>query len=159
MAPPFGPHHSSSASRSVQAFHTTSRGALKVRVTVNGFTVTESLAAIFGSLPFWCLGFVRNGLSRLQAFQIGIKAVEARLPEFPVEIVPVSRLFQRHGLQLAWPPLRLAPARNQPRPFQHLEMFGDGRKAHLARLGEFIAGGLPPREPRQDRAPRRIGKS
>ena len=35
MAQPFGPHHSSSASRSVHAFHTTSRDALKVRVTVN----------------------------------------------------------------------------------------------------------------------------
>ena len=40
-------------------------------------------------------------------------------------------------LQAAGSPLGLAPACDQPRPFEHAEVFGDGRHAHLEWLGEL----------------------
>src|SRR5579863_10433276 len=87
-----------------------------------------------------------------------LQAIEALFPETPIVIEPFRYILKRTGLQPAGTPLRLAPARNQARALQHLQMLGDRGHAHLERLGQFGDRGLTGSEPRENRAPSRIGK-
>src|SRR5207247_9598615 len=73
----------------------------------------------------------------LQGFEIIVEAVEAFLPEFPVALEPVVDALERRGLQPARPPLRFAPARDQPGPFQHLEVLRDRRPADVEGFRTF----------------------
>ena len=71
---------------------------------------------------------------------------------------PVGHLFQWSGREPARPPLRLAAARDQASPLQHLEMFGDGRHAHLEWLGQLRNRSFARGQTCQDGPPCRIGE-
>ena len=62
------------------------------------------------------------------------------------------------GLEPARPALRVAPARDEPGALEHLEVHRDRGLAHRERLGELVTDGLARGQPRQDRAPGRIGE-
>src|SRR6266508_924462 len=97
-------------------------------------------------------------LLRLQLVQIIVQAIEALVPKAAITFEPVVNVLQRVGLDPAGPPLRLAAACDEAGALQHLEMLGDGGKAHLKRLCELGHRGFAQREPRQDGAARRIGE-
>src|SRR5205823_3935905 len=88
------PNQSAKRSGSVHSRHTRSRGASKTRVIV-----------VPGSL-----------------MQTLVEAVEASLPEATVRLEPVGRVLQRRPLQVRGPELRRPPARDQPRPLEHLQV-------------------------------------
>jgi hypothetical protein len=94
----------------------------------------------------------------LDPSKVIVEAAEARLPQAPVLINPVGDVFQGGGLQTARAPLGFTSPRDEPGPFEHFEVLGDGGKAHLERLGEFGDRGLPRGESRQDGSARRIGQ-
>jgi hypothetical protein len=73
----------------------------------------------------------------LQFLQVDLEPVEALLPKPTIIFEPVVDALESLNLQPARPPLRLAPARDKSGPLQYLEMFLDGREAHLARLGQL----------------------
>src|SRR5690348_10344044 len=148
---PSGAHHRIACWGSVQAPYTMSRGASKRRVMTSSRSAASAaalglalLAAIF--------------LLLLQLAQIVVEAVEALLPEAAIMLDPARHVLERSGLEPAWPPLRLAAARDEAGALQHLEVLGDGGHAHLERLGQLGDRGLAQGEPRQDGAPRRVGE-
>src|SRR5687768_17628696 len=58
-------------------------------------------------------------------------------------LFPYTTLFRSRGrLEAAGPPLGIAAARDQPRPFEHPEMLRHGRHAHRERLGQLGHGPL-----------------
>src|ERR1700686_3106911 len=54
--------------------------------------------------------------------------------------------------------LRVAATRDQARTFEHLQVFRDRRQAHVEGLSELLHRRVAAREPRENRAPRRIGE-
>src|SRR5205823_8064346 len=127
------PNQSAKRSGSVHSRHTCSRGASKTRET---------------EIP-------TSGIRLPQAF---VEPVEAALPEVPVRLEPLDSLAKRCALEAGRPKLRRAAARDQPRALEHLEMLGHRLDADRERLGELVHRRVALREPRQDRAPRRVGE-
>src|SRR5262245_62540926 len=126
---PRGAHHLSRCSLRVHARNTRLRGASKTRVTTSALS------------PPWvaALGFALAAillLLRLQFAQVIVQAIETLLPETAIAFQPVVHLLQRTRFDAAGPPLRLAPAQDQAGALQHLEMLGDGGKAHVEGFGE-----------------------
>src|SRR5882672_12310686 len=138
--------HCLMSSLSVSAFHTRATGASKVRSTTSGssFVTTLSFAAISLLLA---LDFHRVLLA-LQFLEVAFQLVESLLPVAAVVLDPVGDALERIGLEPARPPLRLAPALDQARVLEHLEVLGDGGKAHVKRLGQFHDRGFPRGEAR-----------
>src|SRR5687767_9994243 len=82
------PNQSAKRSGSVHSFHTRSRGASKVRVTV--IPGSAALSRVGGS------AILRPLLGRLQSL---VETVEASLPEPAVVLEPFDRLLERSTLQ------------------------------------------------------------
>jgi hypothetical protein len=71
---------------------------------------------------------------------------------------PTGGFFQRIGLEMARSRLGFATARYQASSFQDLQMLGNGRHAHIERLGEISNGSVTGCEARQDSSARGIGQ-
>src|SRR3984957_20195762 len=123
---PFGPHHCARCFGSVHAANTSSRGASNSRMPM---IARGSLckSRLFVAAMFLALRFRRLGL---QDFQIGIEAIQTLLEETPIVFEPIVDALQLLRLDAAGAELRFAAARDQAGALQHLEMLGDGRKAH-----------------------------
>src|SRR5262245_14908137 len=147
---PFGPHHCARCFGSVHACHTNARGASNSRMAMMACG-SRSRSMLFRAATRLPLG--------LQLAQVIVQAIETFLPEAAIGLEPRIDALEGVGLDAAGPPLRLAAARDEARTLQHLEMLGDGRKAHLERLRHLGHGRLAQHEPRQDGATRRIGES
>src|SRR5271165_4208047 len=130
FANPFGPHHCATCVDSVHALKTSARGASNTRLITRSHSEESMLPLCFASPLLPALIFALSAdmpallrfrfqilVSRvfsLQFLQIVSQPVKALLPESPVMFHPSGNVLQRTGLQPARPPLRLAPARNQP---------------------------------------------
>src|SRR5213594_3367167 len=140
---PCGPHQRTRRSGSVQALRTRRRGASKTRVRTSSRSA-DSVAALV--------------LAAMFLLQKVVQAIEALLPEASVVFEPVRSVLERTRPEPAGSPLGLAAARDQAGALQHLEVLGDGGKAHLEGLGQLRDPGLARAEASKDRAPGGIGQ-
>src|SRR2546423_74345 len=83
---------------------------------------------------------------------------DAFLIETTIALSPLDDFLKRARLELTWPRLRLATARDETGALQHFQMFGNRGEAHLEWLGQLLDRGLPRGEAGQDHSPRWIGK-
>src|SRR5271167_3018956 len=147
---PRGPHQRTRCSGTVHILKTSRRGASKIRVMTSSRSAkraaTSAVIAIFL-------------LTALQFAEIRVEAIKAVVPEAAVVIEPLGSVLEPLRLDPAGPPLRPTAARDQAGPLQHLQVLGDGGKAHRKGLGELVDRGLARGEPCKDRAPRRVSKS
>src|SRR6186997_249549 len=90
--------------------------------------------------------------------QVGIQSFEALFPVAAVLADPIGDLPQRPSLQSTRSPLRLPSLLDETGPFEHAEVLGDGRLAHVEGCGEVLDRRLALSESGQDRAPRRVGE-
>jgi len=95
----------------------------------------------------------------LHDLQIVGQAIEASVPEALIAFEPLEDISEGSGLEVAGAPLRLSATRNQARGFQHLQVLGNGRKAHVIRLGQLSHGGVAIRQSGKDSTPRGIAES
>src|SRR5713101_3497922 len=146
---PCGPHQRTTRSGSVQALKTRRRGASRTRVMTSSRSVDSMAALLLSAMSL---------LPPFQLAQIAFQAVEALFPETAIVLQPVRGVLQRTRLEPAGPPLRLATARDQTGALQHLEVLGDGGKAHLEGRGQLRDRGLAGDEASKDRAPGGIGE-
>src|SRR5712691_1181219 len=147
-----GPHQFDMCSHEVCASNTRSRGASKTRV----MTISRSDGVVTVS---WLLSLPPIVLllsSTLELVQVLVQPVVALLPEAAVPLGPLGDLLERPRLEPGGPPLPLPAPRDQPRPLEHLQVLRDRRQAHLERFRQLGDGGLPRRQPREDRPPRGI---
>src|SRR5437868_12865119 len=93
--------------------------------------VVTSKVSVFLALPAMSL------LLRFQLLQIGVEAIEPLFPDRAKTPGPLGGFFQRGRLQPARAPLRVAPARDESRPFEDPQVLRDRRHAHGERLGQF----------------------
>src|ERR1041384_4273024 len=70
-------------------------------------------------------------LLSFQALQIAVHAIQALLPDVPVVLGKGGHGAQRGGVDLAGPPLRLLPARDQAGALQHAQVLRHGGQAHV----------------------------
>src|SRR6516164_6174181 len=146
---PRGPHQRARCSGSVHILKRSMRGASKIRVTTSSCSAERSAAsAVMAIRPLPALKFAK----------IRVETIKAVVPEMAVVLEPLGGVLEWPRLEPAGPPLRSAAARDQPGALQHLQMLGDGGKAHRKGLGELADSGLARGETRQDRATCRIGK-
>src|SRR5207302_4253877 len=146
---PWGPHQPTRCSGSVQALNTTRGGASKKRETTSS-RCADSVATLLAAAMFLLLLF--------QLTQIVFQAIEALLPEAAIVLQPVGGVLERTRLEPAGTPLRLATARDQAGALQHLEVLGDGGKAHLEWLAQLRDRGHTGGEASEDRTPGGIGE-
>src|SRR5262249_33501268 len=99
-------------------------------------------------------------------FLLGLQFIEQRIetqivffPERAIALEPFIRFSQGFRLQSAWTLLRFDAHGNQACAFEHFEVLGDRRLAHLERGGEFRNRGFAAGELGQDRATRGVGES
>src|SRR5262249_46222135 len=111
--------------------------------------VPEPPSIVFGSALF-SFG--------LQLPEVVVETFEAFLPEAAVVLQPLGCILERCRLEAARAPLCLAAARDQPGSFQHFQVFGNGRHAHLERLRQFGHRTLAQRQTCKDRSPGGIGE-
>src|SRR5579859_365098 len=132
---PLGPHHCATCLGSVNASQTISRGASYTRdVTISRSDAT--VAGLFLSLIAGMLLLLMNSFC-FQRAQIVVEPVEALLPELAIVLHPLMHFLEGGGLQPARTPLRFASVGDQPGALQHFQVLGDGRHAHVERLGQF----------------------
>src|SRR5882757_3307286 len=90
-------------------------------------TVTLAWVVMHSLLSFGASGFVGFaeflGLA-LQLAEQRVEALEAHLPELAVTLEPLGGFRERLGFEPARSSLCIAAARDQARPFQHLEVLG-----------------------------------
>src|SRR5450432_4234568 len=110
---PVGPHHFTTCCGSVHASQTRSRGASNTRVIKISRSEVSSTGMLLADMFL---------LLFLQLAQVFSEAIESLLPDFTVFFHPVGNILEARRFQPARPPLRLAPARDQPRSFEHLKM-------------------------------------
>jgi hypothetical protein len=122
---------------------TSSRGALKVRVTTKSTLLS---------------GVVIVVLLGLNGSEVVVESVETTLPEYAVLGNPVIRFAQGSGFEFAGAPLGLPPARDQSRSLEHLEVLGHSGQAHGERLGQFGDGSFATGQARQNGTPGRVGQ-
>src|SRR6516164_2580101 len=118
---PRGPHQRTRCSGSVHILMTSSRSAER--------SAASAVMAIFG-------------LAALQFAEILVEAIKAVVPEAAIMIEPLGSVPERPCFEPARPPLCLAASRDQPGAFQHLQVLGDGGKAHRKGFGELADRGL-----------------
>src|SRR5580704_3370535 len=97
--------------------------------------------------------------SRSQFMEVVIQVVETFDPELAILFYPVGNFFQRASVKLAGPPLCRTSAGDQLRVLQNFKVFGDGRKTHVKRLGEFGDRNCSAGEASQDGAARGVSES
>src|SRR5580765_9096775 len=73
-----------------------------------------------------------------QLSQVLVEPVHAVLPRATILLDPLGDLSQGSAFEMTRPPLRNAAATNQARAFQHLEVFGHGRRGDRKRLCELL---------------------
>src|SRR6059036_1063332 len=146
---PLGPNQRTRWSGSVQTLKTRLRGASKMRVMTSSRSVDVVVALVLAAMFL---------LLSLQLGQIRLQAIEALLPETAIVLQPAGGVLKRTRLEPAGPPLRLATARDQTGSLQHLEVLGDGGKAHREGLGQLRDRGLALGEASKDRTPGGIGE-
>src|SRR5262249_34980275 len=112
------------------------------------------LVAVLGLL----FGPVFGLVLRLQLLQIGIQAVETLVKEATIMVEPVVDVLERARLDTARPPLRLAPARDQPGALRVFEGLGARGGARGEGLGGSGPGGLAKSGPRQNCRGRGVGQ-
>src|SRR6266508_2666483 len=147
---PSGGNHFASCFGSVHALYTTWRGASKTRLMVRVRSA--------GMLTWLLVSLVTSLVLPLQFAQVFVQAIEAVLPELAIPLDPVGGLLEALRLEPAGPPLRIAAARDEAGALEDFQVLRDGRKRHVEGPGQLGDGGLTFREPRQDRAPGRIGE-
>lgn len=95
-----------------------------------------------------------DGMSFLLLFHLGEVGLEIVEPAFPLlaeGLDPVRDLFHRRGREPARTPLRVAPAHDEPGPFEHFQMFRNRRLTEFERRHQFRDAGFTARELSQDR--------
>src|SRR6185312_3502612 len=134
----------------VKASHTSSRGALKVR----SMTSTRSCGSV--RMLFALAGILL--LLGLEFLEIDLEAVEALVPELAVALQPFIDAHERLRLQLCGAVLRLASAGDEACMLQDLQVFGDGRQAHVEGLRQLVHRGLAQRQAGQNGPAGRVGE-
>src|SRR4029450_10936071 len=99
-----------------------------------------------------------TSLLALEFLHIGVEPVEALREKAAIVAQPSIGLGERCRVEAHRAELRLASARDEPCPLEHLEMLGHGGLAEVRRRHELIDGGLAGGESGQDRAASRIGQ-
>src|SRR5688572_4962259 len=94
----------------------------------------------------------------LHLFQQMVQALIVRLPDVPILLDPGVGFGEGLPLEPAWTTLRVLANADQARPLEDLQVFGDGRLAHVERLGQLGHRRLTPRQARQDGPSRWIGE-
>src|SRR5213593_1466451 len=117
----FGPHQRLTCSGSVHAFHTSSRGASKVRVITS--PSDSFFVAMFLFLPFCFVTL--NLFQGLYFFKIFFECVEFYSPEFAVLLHPFGNFteFLKPCLAVSFPAALFNV--NQPALFKYPDMFGN----------------------------------
>src|SRR2546430_1260040 len=143
---PSGGNQRASCFGSVHALYTRSGGASKTRVVtrVRSGAITLFPVAMPSVLP-------------LQFAQMRVQAIETVLPKDAIALHPPRCLTEPSCLQSGGSPLRVPSARDEPGVFEHLQVLGDRGKRHVKRLRELSDGGVPRRQPGEDRTAGRIG--
>src|SRR3954447_5564299 len=135
-----GPNHAATASGSVHALNTSSRGASKTRVIM-----TSRLAAT-------------SAIVLSLSAQVRVEPVHARLPGPLARLHPRDRVVERLGLHPARPPLRLTAAGDEPGALEDLEVARDRRKAHVKRRGDLVDRRLALGQAGEDRPASGVGE-
>src|SRR5215468_2973804 len=141
-----GPYQALKCSGSVHICQTRANGASTMR------SITTASAEPLSVIAVACLS------SWLELFEVVVHPVKAGLPDGPVTFSPGRDLFQWCRVQGARSVLGSLAPHHQPGPFQHLDVFGDGRKRHLERLSELVDGRPAFGETGEDRSPGRVGQ-
>lgn len=137
-------------------FMTNSRGASNSREITKSYPVACAAAPLLALLS--AMRLLLFGLFFLKPVQILVQTIKALLEESPIVLRPLRHVFQRPRLEPARSPLCFAPARDQPRPLEHLQMLQDRRYAHLKRLSQLSHRGFAGDQARQYRPPCRVGE-
>src|SRR5262249_5977963 len=135
----FGPHQRIKCSGSVHAFQTNSRGASKTRVMTSSRSGDFAEGSFFLAAMLFLLGFRLSvlRLAFLQLAQIFVKASEVFSPGPAMPPPPARAPLESPRRDPAGPPLGVAPALDQSRLLQHLEVLRDGGQTHLEWLGQL----------------------
>src|SRR5262249_55125336 len=137
---PLGSHHRATCSAFVQASKTTVRGASNARVMTISRADWVATVADLRSLiaAVWLSSFAPTVfLLLLQPTQVVVQTGEPLVPQASIRLQPLVDAPERCRDERAGTPLRIAPARNEARAFEHFEVLGDGRLAESERLHEF----------------------
>src|SRR3954469_3151765 len=129
-----GPNHAATASGSVHAANTASRGASKIRV------IRTSRSA------------VASGIVLSLSSQVRVEPVHPVLPGSLARLHPRHRLVERLGLHPARAPLRLTAADDEPGALEDLEMARDRREAHREGRRDLVDRRLALGKAGEDRA-------
>jgi len=105
-----------------------------------------------------CLGLSSFSPLGLRLFQKRGQIVQPFSPEASVMVDPVRGDPQRRGPQPAHAPLRVDASFDQASALEHPQVARHRRQRDVERLGEIADCSLAACEPRQYRAPRRIGE-
>src|ERR1700732_2660018 len=129
---PLGSHQFATCSALVHASKTTARGASKMRVN----TISRPVGVVTVNVPVFFIGDLSLSLRAstslvllLHLFQVSIQPGKFLLPEAAKRLHPVSDILERNRHERARTPLRVAPAPNEARARQHIEVLGDRRLA------------------------------
>src|SRR5215203_4868998 len=99
-----------------------------------------------------------TSLLALEFLHIAVEPVEALREKAAIVAQPSIGLGERCCVEAHRAELRLAPARDEPCPLEHLEMLGDGGLAEIRRRHELVDCRLAGGEPGEDGAAGRIGQ-
>src|SRR5215472_8570996 len=143
---PSGPYQALKCSGSVHICQTRAKGASIMRSIST--TSVEPLSVIALACPS----------SWRELIEVVVHPVETGVPDGPVAFGPSRDLLEWRSVQGARSVLGSLTPHHQPGLFQHLDVFRDGRKSHLERLGELVDGRLALCQTSEDRSPRRIGQ-
>src|SRR5262249_7953330 len=143
---PSGPYQALKCSGSVHIRQTRANGASTMR------SITTASAEPLSVIALACPS------SWPELFEVVIHPVEAGLPDGPIAFRPGRDLLKWCRVQGARSVLGSLTPDHQPGPFQHLDVFRDGRKRHLERLGELVDGRPAFCKTGEDRSPGRVGQ-
>src|SRR5687767_6954808 len=120
---PFGADHWSMSS--VHAFHTSSRGALNVRLMTSSRSLAVWVSLLFAAtFLLLCLYFV----------QVIVQAVKALIPVLPIVVDPRRRILEWLSLEPARAPLSCATVRDEIGAVEHLHIRRQRRPFRPERL-------------------------
>ena len=85
--------------------------------------------------------------------------LESVFPELAIAFQPFGRVGERSSFDTPGAPLGVDGARNEPSAFEHFEVLGDGRLAHVEGLDKLVHCGFAGSEASKDGTARGIGES
>src|SRR5690242_12634871 len=97
-------------------------------------------------------------LLRHEMVEVCVETLVAGVPELAIVERPLRHLLERRRPEAARPPLRVAPAGNETRALEDLEVLRDGGPAHRERLGELADRTLTGGQPREDGSAGGVGE-